>query len=156
MGWPAFLSIGLVALLSWPLSQVDIKEHRLPNPMTLTIIGAAVLLVSLDAILLGSLSALIWALACAGFTFGVGFAMAHWNLIGMGDVKLLTGLHLILGYLSPWLILLSLTAGFLAASLVSLPRLLMGKITANSNTAMGPHLLLGFFLVVIFWITGVV
>ena len=156
MGWPVFMSIGVVALLSWPLSQVDIKEHRLPNPMTLTIIGAGVLLISLDAILSGSLGSLILGLACAGITFGVGFAMAHWNLIGMGDVKLLTGLHLILGYLSPWLILLSLTAGFLAASMVSLPLLLLGKITAQSNTAMGPYLLLGFFLVVILWITGAV
>lgn len=145
MGLLPSLATGYIAIIALPLTLIDIREHRLPNPMTISAIAIAAVSILIDAIWQQRISQLIVSALIALATWSVGYLMARFELIGMGDIKLLTAMHLLLGYLSPWLILISLTAGFTLASLVSLVLLAMRRITLKSSTAMGPFLLIGFF-----------
>lgn len=145
MGLLPALATGYIAIIALPLTLIDIREHRLPNPMTISAIAIAAVSILVDAIWQQRTSQLILAALIALATWSAGYLMARFELIGMGDIKLLTAMHLLLGYLSPWLILISLTAGFTLASLVSLVLLAMRRITLKSSTAMGPFLLIGFF-----------
>lgn len=148
------ISVGYVALLSIPLALIDIREHRLPNPMTLSAIAVSALLLSVDAIIRTQPLQLAVAASLAGLTWGVGYLMAYRELIGMGDVKLLTALHLILGYVQPWLVLISLTLSFTMASIVSLAQVALKRKSLQSFTAMGPFLLVGFFGTIALGFTG--
>jgi leader peptidase (prepilin peptidase)/N-methyltransferase len=92
------LPLSYVAGAAIPLMMIDIKEHRLPNKIVLPMIGVTLVSQLLLAILTGA-----W--ASLGISIGLGFAvlaigiyMNYRDWIGMGDVKLLTGLTMILGW----------------------------------------------------------
>jgi len=61
-------------------------------------------------------------------------------------VKLLTATNLLLAWHSPWLVLFALAMSVNLASLVSAIGMLIGKLTWKTPLAMGPYLLLGFFV----------
>ncbi|NDA12913.1 MAG: hypothetical protein EBZ10_01355, partial [Actinobacteria bacterium] len=77
---------------------------------------------------------------------GIGYLLAKYADVGMGDVKLLSATNLLLAWYSPWLVLFALTLSFTLASLVSAIGMLLGKLTWKTPVAMGPYLLLGFFV----------
>lgn len=137
--------IYLVAI-SIPLSITDIREHRLPNRLTLS--AALVTLTCLSAATWLSTDwlALLSALVAATVTFLIGWFLAAKSAIGMGDIKLLISLNAFAGYLSPLLPILSLTIALVAATLVSSIFLLRKRFSLQSSIALGPYLLLGFFV----------
>ena len=141
-----FLAAGYYLAISVPLVRWDFKEHRLPNKYTISALIFCATLVALDALSFQRLQPLMSGVAAAGITWVAGYLMARFDLIGMGDIKLLTGQHLWLAYLNPWLILLSLTLGFVMASAFSALQLIRGKLSLKSNMALGPFLLVGFLL----------
>lgn len=149
-----FLAAGYYLAISVPLVGWDFKEHRLPNRYTISALIFCATLVTLDAFSYQRLQSLISAVTAAGITWGTGYLMAKFDLIGMGDIKLLTGQHLWLAYLNPWLILLSLTLGFVMASAFSALQLIRGKLNLKSNMALGPFLLVGFLLAAVVAFTG--
>ena len=61
-------------------------------------------------------------------------------------MKLLTATNLLLAWHSPSLVLFALTMSFTLAFLVSAIGMLIGKLTWKTPLAMGPYLLLGFFV----------
>lgn len=140
------LQIPLLALLlaAIPLSLIDIREHRLPNPITypaiaLSLIGtAAASLISADW-------QRFW--VASGVNLGVtviGVLLYLLRGFGLGDVKLLIAMNQLLGYFSPWLVLLSLTIALVTSSGFSICRVLFGKLKWKDRIAFGPFLILGF------------
>ena len=94
----SMLPVAYVAATAVPLMVVDIKQHRLPNKIVLPMIAIT---------LLSQLTLAIWTGAWAslgisvGMFFGVlaiGLYLNYKDWIGMGDVKLLAGLTMMLSW----------------------------------------------------------
>ena len=141
------LPILLIAALSIPLAVIDIREHRLPNKITYSaIIG------SLFATFVASAATSRWLDFGAGIIAGsitaiIGYLLARFKVIGMGDIKLLIAMHISLAWHAPVLILFSLSLGLGLATLIGLIGLVLGKIGPKSLMPLGPYLLLGFLII---------
>jgi leader peptidase (prepilin peptidase)/N-methyltransferase len=140
------LQIPLLALLvaSLPLAIIDIREHRLPNPITYTLSAISCLGTALASYSSGDWER--WLIASGlnlGIT-GVGVLLYLLKGFGLGDVKLLFAMNQILGYFSPWLVLVSLTIALLASAGFSLAGVLLGKLKWKDRIAFGPFLILGY------------
>jgi leader peptidase (prepilin peptidase)/N-methyltransferase len=80
------------------------------------------------------------------FLIGTLISMRGW--IGMGDVKLFTGLSLLMAWFDPSLVWQATLWAFGLAAGVVLVGFLAKKMTARSTIALGPYLLVGFWVVV--------
>ena len=140
------IPVGYLLLASVPLVLTDIREHRLPNRFTYPAILLAFVGTGFAALSQGAYLELISSHLSPTATFGIGYLLAKYASVGMGDVKLITATNHLLAWFSPWLVLFALTASFVLASLVSLLGLLSRKISWQSPVAMGPYLLAGFFM----------
>lgn len=96
----SLLPLAYVAGAAVPLMVIDLKEHRLPNKIVLPMIGITLLSQLALAILTGA-----W--ASLGISLGLGFAVLALGVflnfkgwLGMGDVKLLAGLTMIVSWFS--------------------------------------------------------
>ena len=141
------IAVLVLLVLSIPLAITDIKEHRLPNPVTYSAIAVSVAMVIAAGFWTSRWLDLITALVMGGITFGIGYLMARFNGIGMGDVKYLVATNTLLGWFSPWLILPMLAIGFSLASLVSLGLIITRRANLKTPVAMGPFLMVGFLAV---------
>ena len=141
------LALASILLLALPLTVTDFREHRLPNRLTYLAISISAATVLVAGLFTGRWFELAVALGLGLVTAGLGYLMVMVNGIGMGDVKLLVATNTVLGWFSPWLILVMLAIGFSLASLVSLVLIVMRKANLKTPIAMGPFLLLGFALV---------
>ena len=100
-GYLSLVPMALIAALAIPLSVIDIREHRLPNRHTYFLIASAI-----AGTLLASLLGALWLDFASGIAMGivtafVGYLLARFGAIGMGDVKLLIAMHICLGWHSP-------------------------------------------------------
>ena len=138
------LGLGYFAATTIPLIVIDLRERRLPNRITIPgfLISLAGLVLTLDWLrVLGSL-------LIAVIVFGVGLLISLKGWIGMGDVKLMSGLALLLSWFSPSLLWQSLLWAFLSAGVFVVGGMVFKKITTRSTIALGPYLLVGFWAVV--------
>ncbi len=142
------IPIAYLALLAIPLAVIDIREHRLPNSMTISTIALTAVSLTATAILEGGWLSPLWGVLAGLLTFLVGYQLAKKDAIGMGDVKLLTSMNAIAGYFNPLLPLLSLTAGLVLATLVSIITMIFTKLDMKRPIPLGPYLLIGFFAAV--------
>lgn len=140
------LQIPLLALLvaALPLAIIDIREHRLPNPITYSVIA-----VSLSGTALASYANSDWDrwLIATGLNVGitaVGVLLFLLKGFGLGDVKLMFAMNQTLGYFSPWFVLLSLTIALVSSTAVSLGAMLLGRLKWKDRIAFGPFLILGY------------
>lgn len=133
------------AIFSIPLVVIDIRERRLPNRITLP--GLAITL--LGVLLAGDWGRALVSVACGLVLFIVGVAISLRRWLGMGDVKLLASLAMLLGWYGWQVLVLGLAASFTFAGVVVLVRFALKQITASSTIALGPYLLGGFWFVVI-------
>jgi leader peptidase (prepilin peptidase)/N-methyltransferase len=162
----AVLPVLYLLVVALPLARTDLREHRLPNRLTLPGLWIALSAQTLASLVLaigflasGSSAgkADLWqsvayvgfvnqlgALAVAAIVFAASLAAHVWWRLGMGDVKLLTVISLSLGWFSPWLPLLALVVGFAVALVGVLAGLLTRRIKLSSSVALGPFLLIGF------------
>ena len=138
------LGVGFFALATVPLVVIDFRERRLPNKITIP----GFLLSLLGLIMTLEWQRVLTALAISVLIFGLGTLISLRGWIGMGDVKLLTGLSLLLAWFDPALVWQATLWAFGLATLVVLFGYLAKKITARSTIALGPYLLLGFWVVV--------
>ena len=137
---------GYLLFASIPLISFDLREHRLPNRFTYSAIALSFAATGFVAVSEDRYLKLFLALAISLSTFGIGYLLAKYADVGMGDVKLMTATNLLLAWHSPWLVLFALTLSFTLASLVSAIGLLIGRLSWKTPLAMGPYLLLGFFV----------
>ena len=94
----------------------------------------------------GEWSRLGVALGWAVVAFVVGLGINRMGTLGMGDVKLITGMSLSLGWFTPVAPLLALCAAFALATLVVMFLFATRKARMGSSIALGPYLLVGFFI----------
>jgi len=146
----ALLGVGYFAVTTIPLAIIDFKEHRLPNRITLP--GIAVTLLGLVLVFDWTRLGIALLVAVAAFGVGLGLSLKGW--IGMGDVKLVASLSLILAWFQPLLLVNFFAYSFAIAGLVVSVLMLRKKITARSAIALGPYLLIGFWLAVAPQVSG--
>jgi leader peptidase (prepilin peptidase)/N-methyltransferase len=142
-----FPLIGLTyfAATTIPLVIYDLRERRLPNKITLP--GLVVVLISLALTL--EWGKFLIAVAISALLFLVGTLLSIRGWIGMGDVKLFTGLSMLLAWFDPMLVWQASVWAFGIAAAVVVAGFLVKKMTARSTIALGPYLLVGFWVVVI-------
>jgi leader peptidase (prepilin peptidase)/N-methyltransferase len=142
----AWIGPAYLLAVALPLARTDIREHRLPNKYTLPLVPIA-LAGQLAACLAGSdWSKLGLAFAWAVVAFAVGLGINRMGTLGMGDVKLITGMSLCLGWFAPLAPLFALCAAFAIATLVVLFLFATRKARMGSSIALGPYLLAGFVI----------
>ena len=138
------LGLGYLVLTAWPLAKTDILERRLPNKYVLP----AFPITWLGQLLAGLTGAgfvnMLWALLAGVVTFGLSLLINRLELLGMGDVKLMTVMALALGWFSPLLPIIALGISFLIAGVVAFWLLLRRKIKLGGSMPLGPYLIAGF------------
>jgi leader peptidase (prepilin peptidase)/N-methyltransferase len=139
------IGIGFFAATTIPLMVIDFRERRLPNKITIP----GYLISLLGLVLTLEWSRVLTAVAISALLFGAGTLISLKGWIGMGDVKLVSGLSLLLAWFDPALIWQATLWSFGIASAVVLVGFLAKKMTTRSSIALGPYLLLGFWVVVI-------
>jgi len=139
-------------VVAWPLTVIDLREHRLPNRLVLPAFPVA-LLAQLIATIISAdwarqLSALLMALLIAAIGLGANYIDA----LGMGDVKLATVIALTLGYFNPWLPVIAIGIAFVLAFAVVLVLITLGKVKIGSSIPLGPYLLVSFIGANLSWL----
>lgn len=139
------LGLGFYAAATIPLMVIDFRERRLPNKITIP--GFLISLIGL--VLTFEWSRVLTAVSISALLFAIGTLISVRGWIGMGDVKLVTGLSLLLAWFDPALVWQATLWSFGLATVVVLVGFIAKKMTARSTIALGPYLLLGFWVVVI-------
>lgn len=131
--WLAAAAV-LAAALAPALARIDLAERRLPNALTVPIVGVGLVASALAALAGGWLGG---ALAVA--VGAVLLLLAVVGGLGMGDVKLGFGLALAVGAVDPLAPVVALVAGILLGGAAGAATMLAGARTL----AFGPWLLVG-------------
>ncbi|MFD4025077.1 prepilin peptidase [Streptomyces sp. NPDC058576] len=139
IGW---LALAPVAVL---LAVVDRRVHRLPDPLTLPLAAAAVLLLGGAALLPGHAgswtSGLLGGLALGGFYFLL--FLINPNGMGFGDVKLALALGVALGWYGWTVLFLGGFAGFLFGAAYGLGLVLLRRAGRRTGIPFGPFMIAG-------------
>ncbi|MDX3734787.1 MULTISPECIES: A24 family peptidase [Streptomyces] len=139
VGW---LALAPVAVL---LAVVDRRVHRLPDPLTLPLAAAAVLLLGGAALLPGHAgswtSGLLGGLALGGFYLVL--FLINPNGMGFGDVKLALALGVVLGWYGWTVLFLGGFAGFLFGAGYGLALVLLRRAGRRTGIPFGPFMIAG-------------
>ncbi|WP_435297415.1 prepilin peptidase [Streptomyces sp. YPW6] len=137
-----WLALTPVAVL---LAVVDRRVHRLPDPLTLPLAAAAVLLLGGAALLPGHAgswtSGLLGGLTLGGFYFLL--FLINPNGMGFGDVKLALALGVVLGWYGWSVLFLGGFAGFLFGAAYGLALLLLRRAGRRTGIPFGPFMIAG-------------
>ncbi|MFJ6885482.1 prepilin peptidase [Streptomyces californicus] len=138
----AWLALTPVAVL---LAAVDRRVHRLPDPLTLPLAAAAVLLLGGAALLPGAAgswtSGLLGGLALGGFYFLL--FLINPNGMGFGDVKLALALGVALGWYGWAVLFVGGFAGFLFGAAYGLGLVLLRGAGRKTGIPFGPFMITG-------------
>ena len=140
------IQLSLIALLAAcvPLTAIDMREHRLPNPITYLAILVALIGTLIATWLNNDWGRFGTALGVNLIVTLIGVALFLLNSLGLGDVKLLISLNQVLGYVWPWLVLLSLAIALTTATLYGLARFARRTLKWKDRIAFGPFLIAGY------------
>jgi len=137
--------VGVTAAASTRLSQIDFREHRLPN----RIVGPLAGFVAVGVLVLGAidedLSRAGRALLIGAIVFAVLFVLGLANGIGMGDVKFSFPLATLLAWLGQDHLVLAGFALVLTAGLYTLG-LMLWKRSLRFFAPFGPFMAIGFVI----------
>lgn len=144
VGWSwLLLGLGALAVATWPLIDADIIEHRLPNKIVLPCYPIVVVSIALDSLTTASSPTLALITGGAGVA---GFALMHvLGGMGMGDVKLVGVLGLLLGSLGITAVIVGLSAAFLLGAVAGAWAMATQHRAATHRLPFGPFLLVGFW-----------
>jgi leader peptidase (prepilin peptidase)/N-methyltransferase len=153
IGWgtPLLATVLWIGLYAVAAGFVDIRHHRLPDALTLSAVPiTAVVLLVTEWVAPATGSPIRSALTAVG----VGALFAAPALLspvamGWGDVKLMVSLGAATGFVSVAAALLAVVVGFVLAAVVALAGILFGRWTTKSAIPLGPFLLLGSWLVLL-------
>ena len=138
--------------VAWPLAVIDLREHRLPNRLVLPAYPIA-----LASQLVATIISMDWArflvsVLCSLVVLVIGIIANHFDVLGMGDVKLAGALALILGYFNIYLPIAAIGIAFVLAFGVILVLLTKGKVSLGTSIPLGPYLLLSFIGTCSYWL----
>jgi leader peptidase (prepilin peptidase)/N-methyltransferase len=138
----------LVAPLGVLLAVVDFSVQRLPDVLTLSLAGAALVLLAGAAAAPENdgnwLTALYGSLALGGGYFVL--FLINPNGMGFGDVKLALGLGAVLGWYGWGALMLGTFAGFLFGGLYGLSLVVVRRAGRKTSMPFGPFLIAGAFV----------
>ena len=138
---PAFCYL---AALGVPLALIDVREHRLPDALTLPSYPASLLLLGVAAPFVpggtGRFGHALIGMAAAVALFFL-LLLAVPSGLGMGDVKLAGPLGAYLGWLGAAAFMTGLLAAWLLAALTAIGLLLARRATRKSEIPFGPFLI---------------
>ena len=143
-----FIPIAVVLAFAVPLTVTDFREHRLPNHYTVPLIVVTALSLTGYGLASGQYGRLAASCLAVALTFLIGWLLARFADLGMGDVKLLISLNGWLAWHDGWLVLIALAIGLIAANVFAIAVLIKKK-DPKEHIALGPFLLLGFCLAAI-------
>ena len=142
---PALVGLGWAAAAGVVLGAVDLASHRLPDRVTYPAAAVCLGALTVDAAVVGTWHALVRALLAAVVSGAV--AALAWLLVpaglGLGDVKLLALLGLVLGWVGWGVLLAGIFLGLVAGSLVSVVLLATRRAGWRTALPFGPPLLTG-------------
>jgi leader peptidase (prepilin peptidase)/N-methyltransferase len=138
----SMLPVAYVAATAIPLLIVDIKEHRLPNKIVLPMIGIALLTHLVLAVWTGAWASLGVSVGLGFATLMLGIYLNYKEHIGMGDVKLMTGLTMITAWFSPLIALMFLPLLVVIGAVVVIFAISISPV--YRRVPMGPTILLAF------------
>lgn len=144
---PALIAL---AIASVPLVRIDLREHRLPNRITLTLVPVVAGCLALAAWGTGEWDRLARA-SLAGIALLAAYLALHLAYpagLGLGDVKLAPSLGLALGWLSWQAVLLASFLAFVLSAVLGLALIAMRRATLKSALPFGPFMLAGAWLVI--------
>lgn len=143
-----FASLGTVYIfaVAWPLSRIDIREHRLPNRLVLPAFPIALFGLATGALVANRWPDFAMAVIAAAVAFACGLLVNRFGSLGMGDVKLIAAMTLAMTWFSFIGPLVALVLGFVFAATVILVQLARGRTNLQNSIALGPYLLAGFVL----------
>jgi leader peptidase (prepilin peptidase)/N-methyltransferase len=145
---PATAALAWGAGAAVVLAAVDLASHRLPDRVTYPAAAVCTTALLVDGAVLGSWDAFLRALSAAAVAFAVGYGAAAISpaALGLGDVKLLGLLGLLLGWFGWGVLVAGVFLGLLTGAAVSL--VLVATRRAGWRTALpfGPPLLVGAVL----------
>ncbi|MCW2684196.1 MAG: Peptidase prepilin type [Blastococcus sp.] len=144
---PATAALAWGAGAGLVLGAVDLASHRLPDRVTYPAAVACAALLLLDAVVTGTGPALLRAVVAAVVTLAVAAAarMVSPVGVGLGDVKLLGLLGLVLGWAGWGVLMAAVFVGFLAGALGSLVLMAVGRAGWRTAVPFGPPLLAGAY-----------
>lgn len=138
--WLAVAAVGMALVL------VDLREHRLPNPLVGSLMLISLAGLAADALATGTLVRLGPAAASALMWLGVigaVWAISGGRGLGMGDVKLAPVLGLLLGWIGWRASLLGLASVWLLGGTVAAWLLISRRARPGEEMPFGPALLAG-------------
>jgi len=142
------IPVGYLLFASIPLVLTDLREHRLPNRFTYSAIALSFFATGYVAVSDNRYLQLLIALGISLSTFGIWIPArkirGRWN----GGCEATERYQSLIGMVFTVACLVRTTLSFTLASLVSAIGMLIGKLTWKTPVAMGPYLLLGFFVFV--------
>jgi leader peptidase (prepilin peptidase)/N-methyltransferase len=145
---PALLALGWAAAAGVVLGSVDLAVHRLPDRVTYPALAACSAALVLDAAVTGDGTALVRAAAAAVATAAV--AALGWLVVpaglGLGDVKLLGLLGLVLGWVGWGVLFAGVFLGLLVGSVAAVGLLVSRRAGLRTAVPFGPPLLAGAVL----------
>ena len=145
-GWSIeLISLLVLAILTMPLVITDIKEHRLPNSLTLAGFLAGVGVSIVLGISGNSFSPLIHSLSVAllaGFAFLL-LNCASRGGMGMGDVKLAVMLGALIAPISWQVLVMGFFVAFVLGAIIWLILLTSKRASRKTLIPFGPYLLVG-------------
>lgn len=138
------------------LALYDLRWQLLPDRVVFPVIGLALAMVGVRAMLGDTPTVLLtalWGVLCTAGLFYLLYLVSRGRWIGFGDVKLAIALGLLVG--GPFPALLVLFVASLLGSLAAIPLLLRGGAVGSTRIPFGPFLLLAT-VVVMLWGTNVI
>jgi len=139
-------------VVAWPLTVIDLREHRLPNRLVLPAFPVALLAQLIATIISADWARQLFALLMALLFAAIGIGANYIDALGMGDVKLATVIALTLGYFNPWLPVIAIGIAFVLAFAVVLVLITLGKVKISSSIPLGPYLLVSFIGANLSWL----
>jgi leader peptidase (prepilin peptidase)/N-methyltransferase len=142
---PALAGFGWSAGAAVVLGGVDLARHRLPDRVTYPAAAVCAAAFLVDAVVLGTWSALVRAALAAAVTFGVAALAAATSPagLGFGDVKLLGLLGLLLGWVGWEQLVTGVFLGLVVGALAAVTLLATRRARWRTALPFGPPLLLG-------------
>ena len=139
-------------VVAWPLTVIDLREHRLPNRLVLPAFPVAFLAQLIATIVSADWARQLFALLVALAVAAIGLGANYIDALGMGDVKLATVIALTLGYFNPWLPAIAIGIAFVLAFAVVIVLITLGKVKIGSSIPLGPYLLVSFIGANLSWL----
>jgi leader peptidase (prepilin peptidase) / N-methyltransferase len=152
-GWNAALPAYLIAAaLGVAMAYVDLRERRLPDPLTSSALLACGLLLAVAAVIDGNWNAYgrAWLAALAMFAAYLVLAMLRPADLGLGDVKLAAVIGLMTGWLGWGIAVVATFLAFVLGGLAGIALMLVGRAGRRTAIPFGPFMLAGA-LVAVAW-----